>query len=373
MFAARRVLEVAVVSDLVARLDDAAAAALRAHVEREAAHGHDDRWDMLSLTGDFHTLLARLTGNLVLARFLDELVLRTSLIIAAFEPPRRGGLLARRPPGHRAAHHRARRGRRAARRWRRIWRRWRGGCGSTRRRRRTRTSPASFPNWAWPPARKDRPGEPLVRLLLYNPNTDSDLTARLAARLRPKLGAGETLKAVTAAEGPDFIGSAAAVAAARATLRVALAAPAEACDAVLLGCFGALADEATRRLIGRPIVSLSDAIFALAPLLPARIGIVATTGFWAGRLRREARERGQAVPIIPLPEETGAPPAARLVVRCRTAIAQLAASDACDAVVLGGAALAVRHADVAEDAALPVIDSISTTLGLCRAATCRAA
>ncbi len=79
------------------------------------------------------------------------------------------------------------------------------------------------------------------------------------------------------------------------------------------------------------------------------------------------------MPIIPLPEETGAPPAARLVVRCRAAIAQLAASGACDAVVLGGAALAVRHADVAEDAALPVIDSISTTLGLCRAATCRAA
>ncbi len=121
-------------------------------------------------------------------------------------------------------------------RWRRIWRRWRGGCGSTRRRRRTRTSPACFLNWAWPPARKDRPGEPLVRLLLYNPNTDSDLTARLASRLRPKLGAGETLKAVTAAEGPDFIGSAAAVAAVRATLGVALAAPAEACDAVLLGC-----------------------------------------------------------------------------------------------------------------------------------------
>ncbi len=59
MFAARRVLEAAVVSDLVARLDDAAAAALRAHVEREAAHGHDDRWDTLSLTGDFHTLVAR--------------------------------------------------------------------------------------------------------------------------------------------------------------------------------------------------------------------------------------------------------------------------------------------------------------------------
>lgn len=89
VFATRRVLEAAIVTELVRRLDDDGIAALRAHGAKEAAHGHDDRWDRLSLTGDFHALLGRLAGNMVLARFLEELVLRTSLIIAAFEP--RGG------------------------------------------------------------------------------------------------------------------------------------------------------------------------------------------------------------------------------------------------------------------------------------------
>lgn len=37
------------------------------------------------MTGDFHALLARLSGNEVLAKLLDELILRTSLIIASFE------------------------------------------------------------------------------------------------------------------------------------------------------------------------------------------------------------------------------------------------------------------------------------------------
>lgn len=86
VFATRRILERAAVAELVDALSDAAAEELRGHVEREGTHLHDDRWGTLSLTGEFHTVIARLTGNMVLTKFLDELVLRTSLIIAAFEP-----------------------------------------------------------------------------------------------------------------------------------------------------------------------------------------------------------------------------------------------------------------------------------------------
>ena len=85
VFATRRVLEAAAVSSLIDKLDRRAAETLQRHVEQEHVHSDDDRWHTLSITGDFHSLIAHLTGNVVLAKFLDELVLRTSLIIAAFE------------------------------------------------------------------------------------------------------------------------------------------------------------------------------------------------------------------------------------------------------------------------------------------------
>lgn len=85
VFATRRVLERAAVSDLIDTLDQRAAETLQQHIEQEHRHAEDDRWQTLSITGDFHSLIAHLTGNVVLAKFLDELVLRTSLIIAAFE------------------------------------------------------------------------------------------------------------------------------------------------------------------------------------------------------------------------------------------------------------------------------------------------
>jgi DNA-binding GntR family transcriptional regulator len=86
VFHARRVLERAAIEALIPRLTEADIRELREHIEREGAHPSHDRWNTLSLTGDFHALIGRLSGNAVLAKFLDELVLRTSLIIAAFEP-----------------------------------------------------------------------------------------------------------------------------------------------------------------------------------------------------------------------------------------------------------------------------------------------
>lgn len=86
VFQMRRILERAAIEALIPRLTQKDAQALRHHVEQEATHLHHDRWNTLSLTGDFHTFIGRMSGNDVLAKFLEELVLRTSLIIAAYEP-----------------------------------------------------------------------------------------------------------------------------------------------------------------------------------------------------------------------------------------------------------------------------------------------
>jgi DNA-binding GntR family transcriptional regulator len=86
VFHVRRILERAAIEALIPRLTQADIAEIREHIGLEGAHPSHDRWNTLSLTGDFHALIGRLSGNTVIARFLDELVLRTSLIIAAYEP-----------------------------------------------------------------------------------------------------------------------------------------------------------------------------------------------------------------------------------------------------------------------------------------------
>jgi DNA-binding GntR family transcriptional regulator len=85
--AARRVIEAATVSATIDRLDDAGIAVLTDHMQREAAHDRNDRWASLSLTAEFHILVAKLAGNAVLLEIARELMLRTSLAIATFEVP----------------------------------------------------------------------------------------------------------------------------------------------------------------------------------------------------------------------------------------------------------------------------------------------
>ncbi|WP_257169169.1 GntR family transcriptional regulator [Bradyrhizobium sp. SRS-191] len=87
MFAARRVIEAATVAAAIDRLDKQGKALLKAHMAREAADDRSDRWASLSLTADFHILIAELAGNHVLLDMARELMLRTSLAIATFEQP----------------------------------------------------------------------------------------------------------------------------------------------------------------------------------------------------------------------------------------------------------------------------------------------
>lgn len=87
IFAARRVIEAAAVAAAIDRLDKAGRAELKAHMALEAHHDRHDRWASLSLTAEFHVLVAKLAGNKVLLDISRELVLRTSLAIATFEQP----------------------------------------------------------------------------------------------------------------------------------------------------------------------------------------------------------------------------------------------------------------------------------------------
>ncbi|MFO1414506.1 MAG: GntR family transcriptional regulator [Burkholderiales bacterium] len=90
VFDARRAVEAAVVELVCGRATRAQIAALRRHVqEEEAAYRRGDRAAGLRLSIGFHRRLSELAGNPVLERYLNELVLQTSLAVALYERPDR--------------------------------------------------------------------------------------------------------------------------------------------------------------------------------------------------------------------------------------------------------------------------------------------
>jgi DNA-binding GntR family transcriptional regulator len=88
VFAARRALEREIVPLVVKNATPASLRAIRAAMEaEEQARSKGDRASWIRLGGEFHLLLAELSGNAVLHRFMSELVSRCSLIIALYETP----------------------------------------------------------------------------------------------------------------------------------------------------------------------------------------------------------------------------------------------------------------------------------------------
>nr|WP_145545029.1 GntR family transcriptional regulator [Variovorax boronicumulans] len=88
----RRTLEPAVVQRLIARIAagkaPTAVKQLRALVKREQqAHANGDRRAAVRLSGEFHVLLAQLSGSAIMTRMLRELTPLTCLAILTFEAP----------------------------------------------------------------------------------------------------------------------------------------------------------------------------------------------------------------------------------------------------------------------------------------------
>jgi DNA-binding GntR family transcriptional regulator len=88
-FEARRLIEPGIATRLARQPDRGAAVArLRQHVaaERRARAAGDAR-AIVRLSGEFHMLLAELSGNALLAKSMRELALLTCLIIALYDRP----------------------------------------------------------------------------------------------------------------------------------------------------------------------------------------------------------------------------------------------------------------------------------------------
>jgi DNA-binding GntR family transcriptional regulator len=88
VFAARQAIERAIVFAVAQRIDAAALKALKALLAKGAeANAREDRDQSIRLSGQFHLMLAEIAGNPVLAKFMGELIARTSLIVGLYGSP----------------------------------------------------------------------------------------------------------------------------------------------------------------------------------------------------------------------------------------------------------------------------------------------
>lgn len=87
VFEVRSALERQVVTNLAGRLSEAQIATLEAHVRRENEAQGRDGPESIRLAGEFHILLAEMTGNALLNRYVQEVSSRCSLILAIYGRP----------------------------------------------------------------------------------------------------------------------------------------------------------------------------------------------------------------------------------------------------------------------------------------------
>lgn len=88
LFAARRLVEPGIVASIIENATPADFARLRAHLIEEQGHmnarGPTARRAEIKASGEFHLLLAAIGGNQILQRFIEELIARSSLVIALY-------------------------------------------------------------------------------------------------------------------------------------------------------------------------------------------------------------------------------------------------------------------------------------------------
>jgi DNA-binding GntR family transcriptional regulator len=87
VFDARRIVECEIARRLAGRLDADQFERLAAMVQAEAeADARGDRPAAIRLSGEFHRVLAQLSGNPVFVRMIEELLPTTSLLMALYHP-----------------------------------------------------------------------------------------------------------------------------------------------------------------------------------------------------------------------------------------------------------------------------------------------
>lgn len=88
VFVTRRLIEAGIIAEAANRITGKDLEKFRAHLKEETRfrneRGAEARRAEIKASGDFHLMLAKVAGNAILEKFMDELVARSSLVIALY-------------------------------------------------------------------------------------------------------------------------------------------------------------------------------------------------------------------------------------------------------------------------------------------------
>ncbi|WP_415550771.1 aspartate/glutamate racemase family protein [Komagataeibacter rhaeticus] len=208
---------------------------------------------------------------------------------------------------------------------------------------------------------------PVPRLLLINPNTDMDMTQRMAAHARALFAGTVTVQAVTARFGARYITDRVSLTIAGHAVLDALACMREPFDGVLVACFGDPGRQALASICPVPVMGMAQASIMRAARLPGRFSIVTGGAKWEPMLAELVqamglRDRLASIRILP---ETGNVLALdgdgtcrQLVQACNRAVHE----DGASRIVLGGAGLAGFAPRIASQVVAPVLCSLRESL-----------
>lgn len=206
-----------------------------------------------------------------------------------------------------------------------------------------------------------------MRLLLINPNTSVHITERLAASARTALVAGDSLTAVTAADGPRVVRSAPDLQVAEASAVVLAAAHAADHDAIVLAIS---LDGAAPRLRALhphlPVVGMTEAALLTACLRVDRVGLL-TLGAALLPLYRQrvdaiglaSRLAGFEAPEAPLAFEPGPDAVSPALLDTLGSATDRLQRAGAQAIVLAGAVLCGHAAALQARHGLPVFDGVA--------------
>ncbi|WP_342629492.1 aspartate/glutamate racemase family protein [Nguyenibacter vanlangensis] len=207
----------------------------------------------------------------------------------------------------------------------------------------------------------------MPRLLLFNPNTDAALTARLVAIARRQLP-DWAVRGMTAPRGARYIASPKALRMAGMVAMDCLAGlDLAGCDAVLLACFGDPALDALRRALSAPVFGMAESGFAACAAPGGRFAVVTGGADWPPLIRDLADRTGYGrsladVRAIPhFGRAAQADPHGTLGALAAEALIAIERTGA-ERILLGGTGLAGFRDALAARLAVPVHCSLTETL-----------
>ncbi|MEV4517840.1 aspartate/glutamate racemase family protein [Dactylosporangium sp. NPDC049525] len=200
-----------------------------------------------------------------------------------------------------------------------------------------------------------------MRIMVVNPNTTAEMTAKIELSARAVAGPGTRVEAVTSSMGPASIES--HYDEALSVPGILTAVRAGAADGYVIACFGDPGLDAARELADGPVVGIAEAAMHAAALLGRGFSVVTTLDRTRGRAWDLAARyvapgvcRGVHACDIPVLELDRDPSVAeRVVALARTALAR----DGSDVIVLGCAGMADLPSEVSKRVGVPVVDGVA--------------